>query len=125
MPVEPVPISPTRCPVKSTPSRGHRLVWYHGPANDSTPGSAGTWYADRQPTASTQNSAVRRAPSSVVTTHSDRPGSHVAPVTRVLSWINGQSPNRSATWFRYRSTSGCAGYRSLHDHSCSSSGENE
>ena len=100
-------------------------MWYHGPPNVSRPGSDGTWYADRQPTAITQNRAVHDAPSSVVTVHVERPASHSAAVTRVLSWINGRSSNLSATWLRYRSTSGCAGYRSLHDHSCSSSGENE
>jgi hypothetical protein len=43
----------------------------------------------------------------------------------VLSWMCGHNPNLSATWFRYRKISGCAGYRSLQDHYCSSSGENE
>ena len=125
IPVEPVPISPTRFPAKSTPSAGQRAVWYQGPANVSRPGSDGTWYADRQPTAETRNRALTVDPSSVVTAHSAAAASHPADVTRVLSCRCGHSPNRSATWFRYRRISGCAGYRSLHDHSCSSSGENE
>jgi hypothetical protein len=104
-----VPTSPTRFPLKSTPSAGHRAVWYAGPENVSRPGSDGTWNADRHPTADTKNRAVTTAPSSVVTDHSAAPSSHPAAVTRVLSWMCGHSSNRSATWLRYRRISGWAG----------------
>src|SRR6202034_1020586 len=102
IPVDPVPISPTRFPAKSTPSAGHRAVWCQDPENVSSPGSDGTWYADRHPTAETKNRALTTAPSSVVTVHWAASSSHLAAVTRVLSWICGHSPNRSATWLRYR-----------------------
>jgi hypothetical protein len=125
MPVDPVPMRPTRLPVKSAPSRGHRLVWNHSPRKVSSPGIAGTCWADRQPVAITQNRAVRLSPSSVSTVHSRRPAPHTHAVTRVFSWMYGHSWYLSATWFRYLSTSGWAGYRSLHVHSCSSAGSNE
>ena len=100
-------------------------MWYHGPSNVSSPGRSGTWYCDRHPTADTKNRADTVDPSSVVTVHSVAPASHEAAVTRVLSWMCGHNSNLPATWLRYRSTSGCAGYRSDQDHSCSSSGEKE
>ncbi len=53
MPDEPVPITATRWPVKSTPSCGQRLVWYTGPANVSRPGTSGALGTDRQPVAIT------------------------------------------------------------------------
>ena len=37
-PLEPVPMTPTRLPVKSTPSWGHAPVWYQSPSNESQPG---------------------------------------------------------------------------------------
>ncbi len=125
IPVDPVPMSPTRLPVKSTPSFGHRDVWYQGPSNESSPGRSGTWNSDRHPAAETKYRAVTVAPSDVVTVHAAAAASQEAPVTRVFSWMYGHSPNLSATWLRYRRISGCAGYRSLQDHSCSSSGEKE
>ncbi len=57
MPVEPVPMRPTRLPVKSTPSCGQRPVWTQVPRKLSRPGMAGTFAAERQPTAGTKNSA--------------------------------------------------------------------
>ena len=67
MPVEPVPISPTRLPEKSTPSCGQRPVWYQAPEKLSRPGMAGTLALDRQPTAVIRNRASNRSPASVVT----------------------------------------------------------
>src|SRR6202035_5831990 len=125
IPEDPVPTSPTRLPVKSTPSFGHRDVWYQDPSNSARPGRSGTWSSDRQPAAETRNRAVTVAPSDVLARHEAVAASHAAPVTRVLSWMCGHNANLSATWLRYRKISGCAGYRSLQDHSCSSSGENE
>ena len=51
---DPVPITPTRWPVKSTGSCGQRPVWRVGPAKASTPGTSGTLVLDRQPVAMTQ-----------------------------------------------------------------------
>ncbi len=67
MPVEPVPISPTRLPVKSTPSCGHWPVWYQSPVKVSSPGKAGTLAVDRQPTAVIRNRAVSVSPAAVTT----------------------------------------------------------
>ncbi len=54
MPDEPVPMTPTRWPVKSTPSWGHAPVWYVGPGERSRPGTSGTFGAERQPVAMMQ-----------------------------------------------------------------------
>ena len=52
---DPVPITPTRLPAKSTPSCGHRPVWYVSPSNTSAPSSPGRFGVDKQPVAITQN----------------------------------------------------------------------
>ena len=51
MPDEPVPITPTRLPVKSTGSWGQSPVWYHSPVKVSSPSKDGSFVDDRQPTA--------------------------------------------------------------------------
>ena len=48
---DPVPMTPTRWPVKSTPSWGQWPVWYQLPRNVSMPGISGVFDVDRQPTA--------------------------------------------------------------------------
>src|SRR5215470_13961346 len=48
---EPVPTTPTRWPVKSTPSCGQWPVWYHLPEKLARPGTSGTCAADRHPVA--------------------------------------------------------------------------
>ncbi len=50
---EPVPITATRLPVKSTPSCGQVLVKYTSPAKRSVPSMSGTFGIDRQPVAIT------------------------------------------------------------------------
>ena len=65
--VEPVPITPTRLPAKSTPSCGQRAVWHASPRNDSRPGISGHLGFDRQPVAMMQNCAENRSPASVST----------------------------------------------------------
>ena len=67
---EPVPMMPTRCPVKSTPSRGQWPVWYRAPSKLSSPSNRGTCAEDRHPVAITQNRADTRSPRSVWTFHS-------------------------------------------------------
>ena len=53
-PDEPVPITPTRNPVKSTPSWGHRPVWYHLPLKLSKPAMFGLRGVERLPVAMMQ-----------------------------------------------------------------------
>ena len=53
MPDEPVPITPTRLPVKSTPSCGQRLVKYTSPWKRSVPSMSSSFGIDRQPVAIT------------------------------------------------------------------------
>ena len=48
-PDDPVPITPTRSPVKSTPSCGQRPVWYHCPLKSDRPGKSGTRGVERLP----------------------------------------------------------------------------
>jgi hypothetical protein len=55
MPDDPVPITPTRWPARSTPSWGHRPVWNVRPRNDSPPSMAGVMAEERQPVAITRN----------------------------------------------------------------------
>ena len=105
IPDEPVPITPTRWPVKSTPSCGQRPVWYVGPANVPSPGTSGSLAADRQPTASTTNRAetvssrsVDVMPRSVVTDQRSVDSSNTALVTLVSNSMSWRRSKRSATW---------------------------
>jgi hypothetical protein len=66
---EPVPMMPTRCPLKSTPSCGQLPVWYHGPRKSSSPGNFGSCATDRQPIAMMQNRAETTSPRSVRIVH--------------------------------------------------------
>ena len=50
---DPVPITATRLPVKSTGSCGHLPVKYTSPVNRSTPSMSGRFGSDRQPLAMT------------------------------------------------------------------------
>ena len=68
-PDEPVPMTPTRSPLKSTPSCGHRPVWYHLPLKLFRPGMLGVRGVERLPVAMTQNGAVTVSPLSVLTVH--------------------------------------------------------
>ena len=100
-PDDPVPIAPTRRPVKSTPSCGQRPVWYHLPLNRSMPLKSGTRGVDKLPVAMMQNGAVTTSPLSVFTVQMLRPRSKSAAVTRVLSCTSLRRSNRSATWLMY------------------------
>ena len=90
----------TRWPVKSTPSCGHRPVWYESPANVSAPGNCGALDADSAPTAVMTNCAVTERPVSVVTVHRLVASSNVAAVTRVLNSMSRFRSYRSATCSR-------------------------
>ena len=67
MPDDPVPITATRLPVKSTASAGQCAVWYTSPANVDRPGKSGVNAADSGPVAITANRAVTDSPVSVLT----------------------------------------------------------
>ena len=94
---EPVPITPTRWPLKSTPSCGQRPVWYVAPRKLSRPGNFGTWAEDRQPVAMMQKRADTRSPRSVVTVQRRVASSKAAAVTRVENWMSRRRSKRSAT----------------------------
>ena len=67
MPDEPVPMTATRWPAKSTPSCGQVAVWYVRPAKVSRPGMSGKRQLERFPVAITQKRASKRSPASVIT----------------------------------------------------------
>jgi len=98
MPVDPVPMMPTRWPAKSTPSLGHFEVWYHCPPNDSAPLKSGMFVAFRLPVAAMTKRAVTSSPRSVPTCHRDVASSKRSRLTRVPNWIWSRMPNWSATW---------------------------
>ena len=66
---EPVPITPTRWPAKSTPSCGQAPVWYHLPSKVSRPLKLGSCAVERQPVAMMQKRAETCSPVSVLTSH--------------------------------------------------------
>ncbi len=75
IPVAPVPITATRLPATGTGSLGQRAVWKAWPAKLSTPSIRGMVGADRGPTAVTRKRAVKRLPSSRLSTQwRGRPG---------------------------------------------------
>jgi hypothetical protein len=59
--VAPVPITATRLAVKSTPSCGYWLVWYHLPLNEPSPLNGGTLVADRLPTTALKETGFCRS----------------------------------------------------------------
>ena len=105
---EPVPMMPTRCPVKSTPSCGHLPVWYHAPSKVSRPLMSGTCASERQPVAMMQKRADTRSPRSVSMLHRLVASSKTADVTRVSNWMSRRRSKRSATWLTYFRISGWA-----------------
>src|SRR6185437_3046327 len=64
---DPVPMTATVLPVKSTPSCGQWPVWYVWPLKLSAPGKSGRRAVDRQPVAMTQYRADTASPRSVRT----------------------------------------------------------
>ena len=66
-PLEPVPITPTRLPRRSTPSCGHATVWYDLPVEASRgPRCSGSWSTTAVRRRRTRNWADRRSPPLVV-----------------------------------------------------------
>ena len=84
-PDDPVPMTPTRSPVKSTPEWGHRPVWYHFPLKLFRPGMLGVRGVERLPVAMMQNGAVTVSPLSVLSVHRLVLLSKVADLMRVSS----------------------------------------
>ena len=61
-PLDEVPMTATRLPVKSTGSAGHRPVWCWTPRNCSLPGTSGRYGTESTPVAATRNRRARRRP---------------------------------------------------------------
>src|ERR1700730_2700092 len=97
-PDDPVPITPTRNPVKSTPSWGHNPVWYHFPLKLSKPGKLGVRGVERFPVAMMQNDAAAALPLSVFTVHVFVLLLNTASLTRELNSTSRLRSKRSATW---------------------------
>ena len=94
---DPVPITATRRPVKSTPSWGQRLVKYVGPANVSRPGMSGRFGCDSTPTARIRNRADTSSPSVGADVPAPDRSSYAADVTLVSNWMSRRRSKRSAT----------------------------
>ena len=94
---EPVPMTPTRLPEKSTFSCGQRPVWKTGPSKLSSPSKAGKLGEERHPVAITQKVAEIRSPPSVSTTQWLASSLKTAETIRVLKTISFLKSKRSAT----------------------------
>ncbi len=97
---EPVPMTATRFPLKSTGSCGQRPVWKVVPANVSRPGMSGVLVDERQPVAMMTKRAVYASPASVRTSQRSAASSKTAAATRVFNVTSRRRSKRSATWFR-------------------------
>lgn len=104
---EPVPITPTRLPVKETRSCGQLPVCSIRPPNDSRPLNFGTFADDRQPVAMMQNFADTRSPVAVSILQRPADSSKTADFTRVFIWMSPRRSKRSTTWLMYARISGC------------------
>src|SRR5215471_12503126 len=122
MPDEPVPIRPTRLPVKSTPSCGHRLVKYTSPQKRSAPLMSTCFGTDRHPVAMTRYRQESSSPREVLRSQRDAASSHAADSSRVENRMSRRRSYRSATNWRYRRISGWVAYFSDHVQSRSRSG---
>ena len=108
-PDEPVPITPTRRPAKSTPSWGQRPVWYDraGERVDARDlGLLGGREAARRHDEELREHAVAAVG---LDDHRCASSSQVAAVTRVSNRMSRRRSNRSATWSMYRRISGWVG----------------
>ena len=86
-PLEPVPMTPTRLPEKSTGSWGQLPVWYQSPWKESRPSISGTLLVEMQPMAVMRYCTVTRSPWSVEISQRLVSSLNVAAVTRVLNWM--------------------------------------
>ena len=60
-PLDPVPMTATRLPAKSTGVAGHSPVWCDSPRKSSRPGTSGKYGTDSTPVAATRNRAAELA----------------------------------------------------------------
>jgi hypothetical protein len=107
MAVDPVPTTPTRLPVKSTPSAGQRPVWYHSPSKLSMLLKSGTRGVERLPAAMMQKGALTTSPRAVVRVQRLAAGSWTAETIRVSSCTSRRRSKRSATRLMYSRMTGC------------------
>ena len=99
-PDEPVPITATRLPVKSTPSCGQRVVEYTSPRKRSTPSMSGIFGSDRQPVAITKKRQRISSPRSVRIRQREASSSQAAFSTRVEKRMSRRRSCLSATCCR-------------------------
>ena len=100
MPDDPVPITATRLPVKSTGSCGQCGGVVHLAGKGIQAAEIGVIAADNAPVAIRQNRAVSLRPPSVVTVQRSVVSSSTAETTRVLNVMSRRRSSRSATQFR-------------------------
>ena len=100
VPVEPVPITPTRLPVMSR-SSGQALVCTSAPAKVSPPGMSGMLLFASSPSAVHQVAGgVTASPVLVRTVQMPASSSNSRLVTSVFSWMSRRRSKRSTTWLR-------------------------
>ena len=102
--LQPVPMTPTRLPVRST-SWSQRAEWNAGPANDSRPSIFGSWGRFSWPTA-LMTALARSVPSwpsasTVCTVHVAVASSYSTDETSVLKRMLGRMPNSSTHSRKY------------------------
>ena len=97
MPEAPVPMTPTRWPVKSTGSFGHCPVCRVRPVKLSAPLNSGTFAVDRQPTAVTMYLAVTSCPCAVRSVHRPDASSNSIAVTSAPNVKSLRRSSRSVT----------------------------
>ena len=90
-----LPITATRCPVRSTPS-GQRAEWNSGPANESRPGMSGSTGSLNIPSALDEDVDDDLAARVGASRHTAPSSSHDASVTLVPSDTWGMTPYFSA-----------------------------
>lgn len=100
MPLAPVPITATRLPVKSAPSRGQLPVSSTSPRKLSMPPNSGVFGTDRLPAPEMKYRLRTTAPSSVRTVHTEFSSSQCTPTTRVSNVMSLRRSKRSATCSR-------------------------
>ena len=99
-PLDPVPMTATRLPAKSTGVAGQRPVWCCSPRNSSRPGTSGKYGTESTPVAAMRNRARSSVPSLTTTVHVPDDSSYTADVTLASKRMWRRRSNRSTTWFR-------------------------
>ena len=99
-PLDPVPMTATRLPAKSTVVAGHSPVWCWTPRNSSRPGTSGNCGTESTPVALMRKRARTAAPSAVATVHVADASSYLASVTFAPNRMWRRRSKRSTTWLR-------------------------